>query len=227
MNDDIFEKAYFDQLNKEEVKEFENRCIDDPPFAKAYQEFCATMDVLDTLDFQNDVAKVIEEEEAKSGSPYQKITIGLLSVAAVLLLIAFSGVFDREQEDWNLDNDLVAFPDLYTFRDRDSSVNQQLYQTIEYYNAEDYESVIARLSNNALYNDTLSMYLGVSYLKTTQYAKALEAMKEIKAPSLSEEVLYYSGVSHYLMGDNEQALKYWRQLPTGSQYLKNLPFNVE
>ena len=223
-HNDLFESAYFEKLSPEAQGEFEIRKLNDPQLAADYEDFCATMDALDTLDFQKDVTRVISQE-SKPRIPFKPLA-WLAGAAAVVLLLVYSGVFTKKTT-WDVNKDLVEFPDLHTFRNDVVEENEQLRQVLSYYNSKDYTQVISTLNSSAFDNDTLSMYLGFAYLKTQAYEKALAAINTVDSPSLTEEVNYYSGVLLYLMGKPKEAQHYWQQLPASSQYLKNLPTNAE
>ncbi|WP_394746997.1 tetratricopeptide repeat protein [Spongiimicrobium salis] len=158
---------------------------------------------------RNTIKKVVEEEKKPKNNKMRFLGVA----AALLLLCGLSFVFF-----WNSTPDYDALYTQYLDKENITSVvsrgseDNDLVKGQLLFDKGDYEAAITtflQYHNQAeRIHPTSYIYLGISYLESGQYAKALATFKKLKASNTLESVKadWFSAMVYLKQGDKEQLI---------------------
>jgi tetratricopeptide (TPR) repeat protein len=197
MNDiELYAEAYFKrQLSDTEMKQFEERCMQDAAFARQVALFISTAEGIrqQLLEEKKRQWRTISTGEATTTvAPVRKLAIRkwIVYAAAACVLVAVTLIFTfRSSSPQQLADEYIAQHYAYLSQTMNIS-SDSLQQGIAAYNNKDYDRALQLFkkvyqSNPA--NSKAKKYTGLVYLRTQQYDKALQQFEELaNTPGLHE-----------------------------------------
>jgi tetratricopeptide (TPR) repeat protein len=181
-------EAYFkQQLNDAEMKQFEERCIHDTAFARQVALFISTEEGIrqQLLEEKKQQWRAISTTESNTTiNPIRKLVVRkwvmYAAAACILLAVALIMTF-RSAGPHQLADEYIA--QHYTYLSQTMNVtSDSLQQGIAAYNNKDYNTALQLFekvyqSNPA--NNKAKKNIGLVYLATKQYDKALQQFEEL------------------------------------------------
>ena len=153
MDRDDYIKAYLaGGLTKKEQTEFEAKLAQDADFAQAFDSMQASYQLL-RLDRQNayrDTLRALALEQEPnppkfSASPFSLSWYHIAAVLLILLLPLWILLSPPADPDSLFDQYFTPYPDVFSLRNNDSSLDSLLQSGLHAYNAKEYTSAIANI----------------------------------------------------------------------------------
>ena len=227
MNDiEAHVEAYFKrQLSDAEMKQFEERCLYDAAFARQVALFISTEEGIrqQLLEEKKQQWRAISTNEADTTvAPVRKMTIRkwMMYAAAACILLAVALVINfRSASPRQLAYEYIAAH--YTYLSQTMSISSDsLQQGIAAYNNKDYNTALQLFEKVYQLNPANSKAkksIGLVYLATKQYDKALQQFEELSnTPGLYENsglfLMAVTLLERNKQGDEARAKELLRQV---------------
>ena len=244
MNELEYIENYFsDKLSYDDKEAFERRCESDTAFAQEVSFYILTRQQLQTELLQKKRSEFIEQYHELSGTSSESLSDSrtwfsyvAAAAACVLILIAYLTFFQNEKPsalaETYIDENLTTLSTTMT------SGTDSLALGIGAFNQKDYgtaETIFHSLGKNESLAPETTKYLGITYLNTGEYEKAIEQFNEL----IRYTELYANPGKFYLAitlmkrsreGDKEEAKKLLQEVVTkelpgykeASEWMKHL-----
>ena len=228
--DDI--DAYLNgELDPEQQQAFEEQLKTDEQLKKQFEEFRFLQTTIDKHQQAEqtlpELKKILvpltqthfhKAEQQKGGRviSMNRIVTGLALAASIvlILLVALPGV---TPDNYTIDNMPGA---IVRGAEDDKAKAAQLFNNEQYAEA---AKAFAQLRTTAPADASVDFYLGISLLKTKQYAEALSLFESLANGTsvYAEDANFFTALSAYHLQQNEKAKRYAEKVTEGSRYWKN------
>ena len=167
--------------------------------------------ILDSLTHQ-----YFKKEKAKVFT--MKRTMYMLAAAASVVLILMLVLPGTSPDGYSIDNMPGA---IVRGTEDEKAKAAQLFNNKQYAEA---ATAFAKLKATAPADATVDFYLGISLLKTEQYADALPLFETLANGTsvYAEDANFFAALSAYHLQQNEKAKQYAEKVKEGSRYWKNV-----
>ncbi|TKC08853.1 hypothetical protein [Pedobacter frigoris] len=214
MTDLEYIAQYFDgELSEDAKKAFEERCAKDEVLAEQVAQYIMIKDALKLELAQHKKARfaqlyedVLAAEKPQEKQNYPLIRkLSLYAAAACLALVAAWLIFFRSPDSKVMARDYIAanFNNLGVTM----GASDQLQQGIAAFNKKDYPTAISifeTLTNDNTFRAEAVKNLGITYLITGEYDKAIAAFDELSKMDLyTNPGLFYKSIALLNKGDKE------------------------
>lgn len=180
--------------------------------------------------FRTKVKQIVDPEDKQEISPLKVVKDNRrnmrtwISIAASLLLIVGT-VWFLSRANYNQDLADIAteyfVPYPANSQSRGSEIQTEIYND---YTNKAYDKAAPSLENFAKSNndDDAKLFSAISYIGIQQASKSLLLLNEIKpTPSLTNKVHYYTGISHLMLNNKQEAIVAFTAVNKGDQFLYN------
>ena len=146
-----------------------------------------------------------------------KRTMYMLAAAASVVLILMLALPGTSPDGYSIDNMPGA---IVRGTEDEKAKAAQLFNNKQYAEA---ATAFAKLKATAPADATVDFYLGISLLKTEQYADALPLFETLTIGTsvYAEDANFFAALSAYHLQQNEKAKQYAEKVKEGSRYWKN------
>lgn len=144
-------------------------------------------------------------------------TMYMLAAAVSIALILLLSLPGTSPDDYSFDDMPGA---IVRGNENEKAKAAQLFNNKQYVEA---ANAFEKLKTSAPADAAVDFYLGISLLKTEQYAEALPLFEGLAngASVYSEDANFFTALSAYHMQQNEKAKQYVERVKEGSRYWKN------
>lgn len=209
------------ELTEKERKDFEHKIGEDSELAEEFNFQQSMVEgVKDVFrdemlmhfdDLEKQIAKSPKTVQ-KSKGKIRRLVIGVISLAASVLLIIFVWITNKPNTEQLFADNYTTYPNYVSNVERSNPTVKDLYATAfqqyekgEYTKAiQDFEAILAIDKEDSI----VEFYLGLAYLENKDAAQALEylnASKQASAHRFVDPALWYAALAELQLGQTEAA----------------------
>ncbi len=230
---EIFEKIeryLTNRLSPEELVDFENEIANNPKLQseiETHKTLHNTLSDQETLLVKEKLIKVSKEVKKEESSFVKSIFSSPLKIAATIIMLLGISAFL-----WNTLDSTEELRDLYVahytpFPAEDitrGQANTTLQNIMDHYNKGAYEKVITTLEKNTnlIDQNELSVYLGISYLNTSQEQKAILQFERVSEKNRHHEASrWYLSLTYLKLNDTQRTIQILEEIIKYNGVYKN------
>lgn len=196
----LIEKYLEGRLTDREKKKFEHFYNTDSDFKEEVdfeRDIADALENEDIVDFRRKISQTIRENKKQQYLNWfnqKTMKYAALFVIALVLGVGAFSIFEKNYTTGDLFNQYYSSEEVNISRSRNANIVEAVsyYQSGNYYNAIDQFN---KLLDKEAANIAVRYYLGVSYIETKNYKKAVEAFRYIIS---DQENLYIENAEWYL-----------------------------
>ena len=210
--DDLFDRAYRNELSQKELGLFESKLREDESFRNDYGEHIEKIRLVKTMGIKAEMRHLMESQKnPKSNRAKYLLPIGIAATISIFFIFWPQSTNNQDLFEQNF----KPFPDVLTGRADQVTINLSSYNNADYLLA---ISSLQKLSQS----DTTAFYTGVSHLALRQAKPSISEFRKIYDQSaFFSASQWYLALGHLLDNDIDSAKYYLKLVPLNSTYSTN------